>query len=72
MGKEFIAKAIKKVIVRAICGPCEHSYINHEGKLWCPAKQEEVEADEEGCELALPYLCPHCGKVAIADECEEL
>jgi ribosomal protein S27AE len=73
MGKELIAKSIKRIIVRTICGPCEHSYINDEGKLWCPAKQEEVEADDEGCEVALwPIICPHCGKVVIADEREEL
>jgi hypothetical protein len=71
---------LKGIIVRHICGGgCNNACVDEEesdhytteehgaGKLWCSAKQEFVDHDDEGCEIALPITCPKCSTVVIED-----
>lgn len=72
---------MKGVVVLQICGGgCDSAFTDstqdepYEGgiaedtTIWCEAKQEEVHADSEGCQIALPVTCPHCQSVVIEDD----
>ena len=71
---------MKEVVVIQICGGgCDRAFVDsseeepyedgiQDKEIWCEAKQETVNAEDRGCEIALPVHCPHCLSVVIEDE----